>query len=165
MKAIPCKCGKAVLIFDDKHEKLFCGSKTWSCNGKTIHDNVMVNGIMVSQNMGNYIITVPEGMEVDHKDRNIHNMQESNLRPATRSQQIANTGIRSDNTSGYKGVRLLADRPRTNPWEALVTKNNVSYRKAFSTAEDAARWRDRKAIELFGEFAFTNFPKEQYENI
>lgn len=44
--------------------------------------------------------------EIDHKDRNPSNNKIENLREESRQCQMRNTGIRKDNTSGIKGVRL-----------------------------------------------------------
>lgn len=47
---------------------------------------------------------VVDGAEVDHKDGNKLDCRRSNLRSVTRKQNAQNTGPRSDNTSGYRGV-------------------------------------------------------------
>ena len=55
--------------------------------------------------------------DVDHIDKNPYNNAISNLREATDSQNLFNTSIRSDNTSGVKGVSFSA---RDNVWRAYV---------------------------------------------
>jgi len=47
---------------------------------------------------------VPRGYTVDHKNRNGFDNRVCNLRKATATQQLYNTGPRSDNISGYRGV-------------------------------------------------------------
>jgi len=48
---------------------------------------------------------IPEGMEVDHKDGNVINNSEKNLRLVTRKNNNKNRRMRSDNTSGITGIR------------------------------------------------------------
>lgn len=162
MKQLTCKCGLPIFVDDEKYERLFLHQKynTWSCNGKTVHWNFTQNGVRVTRNVAHLVIDVPIGFEPDHKDRNIHNMQASNLRLATRSQQLANTRTRSDNFSGYRGV-CYRGGTRTRPWSWEISKEGQCYRGTALSAEEAAKTRDKKAIELFGEFAFTNFPREE----
>lgn len=47
---------------------------------------------------------------VDHEDRQIENCRIGNLRPATPAESTLNTCIRSDNTSGVRGVYLQGSR-------------------------------------------------------
>lgn len=48
--------------------------------------------------------------KVDHIDRNRINNAWSNLREASNSQNLCNASLRSDNSTGYKGVSLLRGR-------------------------------------------------------
>lgn len=58
--------------------------------------------------------------EVDHIDGNPSNNNIENLRPATRSEQLCNTGLRKTSKSGVKGVSWDSSR---NKWTVVVTKN------------------------------------------
>jgi len=58
--------------------------------------------------------------DVDHENRIKSDNRISNLRLATRSQNMANTELRRTNTSGVKGVYWCK---RTNRWVARVMKN------------------------------------------
>lgn len=93
---------------------------------------------------------------VDHKDRNRGNNKWSNLRAATASQNAANRTIRSDNTSGYKGVTF---KKQTGRWLARAfiggKQIHLGY---FDTAEEAAAVSMAKSIELHGEFATDGQP-------
>ena len=106
----------------------------------------------------------PQEVEIDHIDRNKSNNSWSNLRLATSSQNAANTGKVKRNKSGYAGVYLakyIKKGKTYNYWAAAIWKNRKQiYFELFNSKEEAAKARDRKMIDLFGEFAYTNFPKE-----
>lgn len=103
------------------------------------------------------IIGAPDGVEVDHKDRDgLHNWRD-NLRIATDSQNAANRGKFSSNTSGYKGVSWDS---HAGKWKADMQANSQRISLGyFSDPSDAARAYDDAAIEHFGEFAQLNFPR------
>lgn len=64
------------------------------------------------------------------------------------------------NTSGYRGVSYNAPN---NKWSASIQKDKVQYYLGlYSDPETAARVRDKKALELLGDKAKLNFPKESY---
>jgi len=101
-----------------------------------------------------------DGSETDHIDGNRLNNQRSNLRTCTPAQNQWNAKIRSDNTSGYRGVYW---EERSKGWAYCIRANGKNHNKrGFEIKEEAARARDIKAIELHGEFAKLNFPREEY---
>ena len=57
---------------------------------------------------------------IDHEDGNSLNNKIENLRPATQSQNMGNSRMKSNNTSGYKGVTFRKD---TGKWKAAVMVN------------------------------------------
>jgi hypothetical protein len=85
---------------------------------------------------------------IDHKDLNKKNNILSNLRECTQSQNAANSGLRSNNTSGYKGVYKSYGK-----WCARIT---VNYKPislgAFNTLEEAAAAYYIAAAYHFGEY-------------
>lgn len=89
--------------------------------------------------------------EVDHKNRIPSDNRWSNLRVATRSQNNANVGLKSHNTSGVKGV--CWDRSR-GLWLAQISVDTKRMHLGrFSSKEEAAAAYARAAIQHFGEFA------------
>jgi hypothetical protein len=92
---------------------------------------------------------------LDHKDGNKRNNKIENLRPATLGQNRANSKKRTDNSTGYIGVIF---RKRRQQYVALVKKNGQVFTGgSYTTAIDAARARDKLAVELWGEYARLNF--------
>lgn len=90
----------------------------------------------------------------DHEDGDSLNNQRYNLRPATYQDNGANRKKRAPGLSRFKGVR-----PSLKKWRGLVRSNGqIIPLGTFETEIEAALAYDRKARELFGEFARCNFP-------
>ncbi len=88
---------------------------------------------------------------VDHINRNRADNRIANLRLACRSQNTVNGKLRSNNTSGHKGVAL---HKASGKWVAQITKDQNHYHLgSFSTMEEALAVRRLAALELFGEYA------------
>jgi hypothetical protein len=87
---------------------------------------------------------------LDHKDGDPSNNRISNLRLATNQENIRNSRIRRDNTSGMSGVWLSRDKKQ---WEVKI-KVGVKrlYVGIFSSFEDACKARKAAEIQYFGEF-------------
>lgn len=95
---------------------------------------------------------LPEA-DVDHRDLCRSNNRLENLRDATRTQNNGNLRKRASNTSGFKGVTAHGRK-----WVARIGRDwKHHYIGIFSTPEEAAIAYDAKAVELFGDFARTNF--------
>lgn len=156
MKEIRLSNGEIALVSDEDYD--FLNQWSWSKNSKHVVRGTSSNYVQecitmhqeVAQRMG-----MQDVGEIDHKDRNRLNNQRENLRPATRSQNQANAGLRKDSTSSFKGVSFHV---RLNKWQARLqrgkTRLHLGY---FSTPEKAAQAYDRAARRHFGEFARTNF--------
>ena len=87
---------------------------------------------------------------VDHADGDRTNNAWHNLRLATQSQNLANHRLRSNNTSGFKGV----SRHSGGKWVAMVWKDYKPYHLGyFDTPEEAHAAYMAAAERLHGEFA------------
>jgi len=105
--------------------------------------------------MHRLIVGAKPDQDFDHRDGNGLNNRRCNLRPATVSQNLGNMRrVRSDNTSGFKGVTFSRQR---NRWHARIQVDGKRMHLGFfSTKESAAKAYDEAAKRLFGEFAALN---------
>lgn len=94
------------------------------------------------------------GMVVDHINGDGLDNRRTNLREATRTENMRNVRPRSGGTSKYKGVRRLA----AHTWEARLGEQTVGY---FDTDEDASLAYDKAALAAYGEFARLNHPGDE----
>lgn len=88
----------------------------------------------------------------DHKNRNGLDNRKNNLRLANKSQQMANRD-KYDGKYKYKGIRPNSG----GRWSARIRKDHKEiYLGTFNSEIEAALAYNRKAFELFGEFAVLN---------
>lgn len=94
----------------------------------------------------------PDGV-VDHINGNSLDCRKENLRVCSQADNARNRGIGSNNKSGYKGVFLAQGKY----WAASIVKDrkkiHIGY---YKTPELAALAYNKKATELYGEFANLN---------
>lgn len=112
--------------------------------------------------------------QTDHINRNGLDNRRSNLRVATPLQNSLNKCKKPwkndlKPTSNFKGVSWYSWRARgkyyeTGKWLAGFYNNGKRVHLGYFASEvEAARAYDRAALEHFGEFARTNFDKEDYK--
>lgn len=100
----------------------------------------------------------PDGMMVDHINRNKLDNRRANLRPCTRRQNIRNQAAKTGSASRFKGVEYRKDRDKY--YARIRFQGRRLWLGTFTDNRDAARAYDRAAVECFGEFAHLNFPEE-----
>jgi len=87
--------------------------------------------------------------EIDHKNGIKTDNRISNLRDVSKSANLANITIRSDNKSGYKGVYYNVSRKK---WMAQISiKGAKQYLGSFDTAEEAKAAYETKFVETHAE--------------
>jgi hypothetical protein len=100
------------------------------------------------------IMCAPIGMDVDHINHNTLDNTRKNLRVCTHSQNVRNSSIRKDNTTGYKGVYFCK---MTSRYLAYI---NISFHRIrlgyFTTAIDAEIAYNNAAEKYHGEYACIN---------
>lgn len=88
--------------------------------------------------------------EIDHINMVRHDNRISNLRPASKSENMCNRGKQSNNTSGFKGVSF---HKATGKWDARIcVNNNKKFIGLFETPKLAHDAYCQKAKELHKEF-------------
>lgn len=158
VKKIIATQGEEILV--DEEDYPILSRFRWSLGGKGRHplsflylpndDSVTV--YMHQIIMGGIVRT-------DHKDGNPCNMQKDNLRAATRSQNGANarkmkTRAGKPLSSQYKGVHFSKTAAK---YRAVIKCEGKVYRcGSYNNENEAARAYNRKAMELFGEYALLN---------
>ncbi len=104
------------------------------------------------------IMQPSEGMVVDHKNRNKLDNTRENLLVCTQMENSQNRSKRNGSSSRFLGVNY---HKRSRKWTARITfEGERLFLGYFVDEVEAARAYDRKAVELFGDFARLNFPEE-----
>lgn len=103
------------------------------------------------------IIGVVKGFEVDHINRNKLDNRRSNLRLASRGENSQNKAKAKNTTSKYRGVCYRPKLNKSKPWTGYISKNGKRFELGYFDNEvDAAKAYNKKAKELWGEFAYEN---------
>ncbi len=102
-----------------------------------------------------YLLQPDDGQVVDHINGDGLDNRRCNLRVCSQMQNLRNSRIRTDNTSGFKGVS-----PQCNRWQASISvSGRPIFLGSYATPEDAAAAYDHAARTHFGIFAALNFPE------
>lgn len=147
MKIIKTVNNKEIIIDEEDYEylnqfKWYMNTDGYAQRIISIHREIMKN---------------PEGVYVDHINGNPSDNRKSNLRLVTHQQNSINRKkTTKKKTSQYKGVCYIKKCTK-RPWLACIKTNGKSIHLGyFSTEKEAAEAYNKKALELFGEFASLN---------
>lgn len=104
-----------------------------------------------------------DGIYSDHIDYNGLNNRRCNLRKCTNVENIRHQRCQTRNKSSkFKGVCWNKQEEK---WQAYIYYNEkLVHLGRFNNEIEAAEAYDKKAIELFGEFASLNFPYGTYKS-
>lgn len=160
MKSIKVSGGKYLALVSDQDYRKLSLYKWRAVKGKsTVYAVTKIkNGNRHSAiPMQRMILGTKQGFVIDHKDGLGLNNTRSNLRFCTPAQNSRNRiTVGKNNTSGFKGVCNKKGNYK-KPWVAQIKcDQNNYYLGRFSTPEEAAMAYNKKATELFGEFARLN---------
>jgi len=154
VRYIPLTRGKYAIVDAEDFEEL--SKYKWSVirRGKIDYACRREKGKYIS--MHRLIVNAPDDMVVDHIDGNGLNNRKSNLRICTKAQNSYNSRPRGG-TSNYVGVMY---HKRSRKYQAAIGfHGHTIHIGEFDDPVAAAKARDRKALELQGEFAYLNFPE------
>lgn len=141
-----------VLLDDDVYETV--AQYKWRASRRVGGYTYFMGGPGYQQYLHRFITKAAPGELVDHINHNQLDNRKVNLRVCTRRENARNQRIRSNNTTGYKGVSQIKKR---GSFMAYIWINNKEqYLGTYDTAIEAARSYDEAATKHFGEFAYIN---------
>jgi hypothetical protein len=160
MKTMPIRpnCEEWALIDDEDFDLV--NQYKWFLHQKGYVDaNAIVNGKRTRIKLHRLIMNFPKGKQIDHINGNKLDNRKSNLRICGNSNNQMNvkkkaTYSNKPTSSIYKGVSY---KKKNNKWQAYITKDQKRiYIGYFVNEKDAALAYNKKAMELFGEYANLN---------
>lgn len=155
---IPLTQGQ-VAVIDDADASIIGTGKwhaTWRKSANTYYaqQSVRVGADWKTRFMHRVILGAEEGgLDVDHKNHNGLDNRRSNLRFATRSQNLAN----ARSTGGRSRYRGVVPSGNAGTWRSQIKNSGKTVLLGtFSTEIEAAQAYNNAARELYGEFAILN---------
>lgn len=162
MKRINLSNGLYTIVDDEDYDNL--NVYKWHVNKSKntfyVITSYRENNKMVTIKMHRIIINAPKGYLVDHINHNGLDNRKCNLRICTDSQNSQNRS-KTYGYSKYKGVSINISG-NNKYWRSYLNYNKKrivlgTFPYTNEGEINAAKAYDKKALELFGEFAYTNF--------
>jgi hypothetical protein len=153
VRRIPLGGGLFAIIDASDYDEISKYKWRASHHGRTVYATCVKRGRVVY--MHRLIMKARKGSLVDHTDGNGLNNRRCNLRMCTHQQNRVNVGPRGG-LSRFVGVTRQKDK-----WAArIISRGKLYSLGSYDDEVEAAKARDRKAYELFGEYAYLNFPED-----
>lgn len=156
MKEIKLSKGEIAIVDDDWYEMLKHVKWHTQSSGYAVRREINnCTGKKESQYMHRIIKDIADSsICIDHINDNKMDNREINLRKCTKADNNRNMGITINNKSGFKGVHWSK---KSAKWVSQISKEGSRFNLgSFDNKEDAAKAYNKKALELFGEFAYLN---------
>ena len=159
MKKILTTKGKYAIVDDKDFEEI--NKNKWRVNDSTgkvyAVRELNKDGKRWTEHMHRVILGKKIGRSLSSKELTDHingiglDNRRENLRVCNQTLNMGNSRLRKDNTTGHKGVHFNKAK---NKFEAYVNFMGKRFRLGrFKDIKDAIKKRDKKYIELYGEFA------------
>lgn len=152
MKQIPLSQGKFALVDDDVFEYLM--QWKWYFEGRYARMTNKSRRGNESRYMHKIILQTKKGFDIDHINGNKLDNRRCNLRQASRTQNILNRPMQTNNKTGFKGVHY--DRSRCKFKADIGINGKSKFIGRFNTAIEAAKAYNEMAKKHYGEFALLN---------
>lgn len=151
MALIKLTRGKHAIIDDEDLDRV--RQHTWNCLKIGYAQCNRKTGEFAKTLLHRFILNYPKG-NIDHVNGDKLDNRKINLRVATQSQNMANTGKRMTNKSGHKGVCW---NKKYSKWEATLTKDYKHiFLGYFNEKLEASKAYNKGAVLHYGEFAQLN---------
>jgi hypothetical protein len=149
MKYIPLSSGLSCLVDDENHEHL--SKHNWNTSRAKkdqFYAQAVIGGKIIR--MHRLLCGAKQGDIVDHINGDTLDNRRCNLRIVDTSQNMINSKMRRNNTSGYKGVGFSK---LDNKWFAYISvdKKRIGLGR-FKDKGDAIAARQKAEKEIYGEF-------------
>ncbi len=156
MKRIPLTQGKFAIVDDEDFEWL--NKYKWCA----VHDKKRWYAVCTIKGnkvyMHRMLLRSVPGQCTDHRNRDGLDNRKTNLRNCNHSQNMQNSKPQAGGTSKFKGVCWLSKRKK---WQATIGQDyKMHVIGLFDSEVKAAKAYNKRAKELFGEFARLNTIKE-----
>lgn len=157
MEFIVNKCGVPTVTLIDKEIFIKISNRKWFINNRN-YVSARIKGKYTL--LHRFILNLNHGEKifVDHINLNRLDNRMSNLRLCTFADNLKNKVVYKNNKSGLKGVNKRIKLDGSFSYRARIKKDGVLIQLGtYKNPNDAAIAYDKKAAELFGEFANLNF--------
>lgn len=155
MREIQLTQGKFTIVDDEDYEKLKDFKWWYSKIGYAVHTEYI--SLTQGSNkiyMHRLILETPLNMCCDHINGNRLDNRKCNLRIVTKQQNQWNRSSTGKGSSKHKGVYFSKQK---NKWLSKIQKDFKEYHIGFfATENEAVIAYNKKAVELFGEYAKLN---------
>ena len=155
MRKIKLTQGRYAIVDDDDYNKLVVNRWYYGEYGKTGYaKRASKDRERKCIRMHHEVLPLVAGYMIDHINGDGLDNRKQNLRLVTKSQNMMNSGVRKNSTSGYKGVCWAK---RYNKWVVHIWKDYkqifIGY---FKDPKEAALAYNKAAKIYHGEYAYMN---------